>query len=214
MGQINVSLPSDGETADVADYNTPITTIVDEINGNLDNSNIDAAAAISGSKLADSSVTADKLALGAPVQTVSVSYTTVSTTTTTIPVDDTIPQNTEGAEFMTLSITPKSATNILVIEGLTLLSHNSAASSLVAALFKDSTTDALAAGIMYQHQSTGMTVVPTVHTMVSGTTSAIAFKIRGGSGTAGTVTFNGAASARYFGAITKSVIKITEYRAS
>jgi hypothetical protein len=61
MSNISVSLPSDGETIEVSDYNTPITTIVNEINGNLDNSNIDAAAAIAGSKLADNSVTADKI---------------------------------------------------------------------------------------------------------------------------------------------------------
>ena len=57
MGNISVALPSDGETIDVADYNTPINTVVNEINGGLDNSNIAAAAAIAGSKLADASVT-------------------------------------------------------------------------------------------------------------------------------------------------------------
>lgn len=62
MGQVNVSLPSDGSTADVSDYNTPITTIVDEINGNLDNSNISASAAIAGSKLASGAVDTTQLA--------------------------------------------------------------------------------------------------------------------------------------------------------
>lgn len=52
MGTISVSLPSDGTTADVADYNTPITTIVNAINGNLDNDNISESAAIALSKLA------------------------------------------------------------------------------------------------------------------------------------------------------------------
>ena len=54
MGQISVSLPSDGSTADVADYNSPITTIVNEVNSNLDNSNIKAGAAIDPTKLASS----------------------------------------------------------------------------------------------------------------------------------------------------------------
>lgn len=53
MSTISVSLPSDGTTADVSDYNTPITTIVNEINGGLNNSNIAAGAAISTSKIAD-----------------------------------------------------------------------------------------------------------------------------------------------------------------
>jgi len=65
MSNISVSLPSDGETVDVADYNTPINTIVNEINGELDNSNIAAAAAIAGSKLADASLPNAKLATGA-----------------------------------------------------------------------------------------------------------------------------------------------------
>lgn len=61
MGNISVSLPSDGETIDAADYNTPINTIVNEINGELDNSNIASDAAIAGSKLADASITNAKL---------------------------------------------------------------------------------------------------------------------------------------------------------
>lgn len=65
MGQINVSLPSDGSTGTVSQYNTPINTIVNEFNTGIDNSNIKAAAAIDGSKLADASIPATKLATGA-----------------------------------------------------------------------------------------------------------------------------------------------------
>ena len=60
MAQVSVSLPSDGETIDVADYNTPITTLVNDYNNNIDNSNIAAAAAISGTKLANATVTPAK----------------------------------------------------------------------------------------------------------------------------------------------------------
>lgn len=62
MAVIAVSLPSDGTTADVSDYNTPITTIVNEINGNLDNTNIAASAAIAGTKLASGGVGTTQLA--------------------------------------------------------------------------------------------------------------------------------------------------------
>jgi len=79
MANISVSLPSDGETIDVADYNTPINTIVNEINGGLDNSNITAAAAIAGSKLANTSVTPNKLSTGASRSYVATSQTTTST---------------------------------------------------------------------------------------------------------------------------------------
>lgn len=64
MANISVSLPSDGQTADVADYNTPINTIVNEFNGNIDNSNIKSGAAIDGSKLASGGVGTTQLADG------------------------------------------------------------------------------------------------------------------------------------------------------
>ena len=57
MGTVNLSLPSDGETIDSSDYNTPITTFVNEFNGEIDNANIASDAAIAGSKLANASVT-------------------------------------------------------------------------------------------------------------------------------------------------------------
>ena len=52
MGTISLSLPSDGQTIDSSDVNTPFNTIANEINGNLDNSNIKAGAAIDRSKIA------------------------------------------------------------------------------------------------------------------------------------------------------------------
>lgn len=64
MGTISVSLPTDGTAADVADYNTPITTIVNAINGGLDNDNLAAAAAIAGTKIADNAITTGKIANG------------------------------------------------------------------------------------------------------------------------------------------------------
>lgn len=65
MSTISVSLPTDGTAADVADYNTPITTIVNAINGGLDNTNIATGAAIATSKLADDAgITTAKVANG------------------------------------------------------------------------------------------------------------------------------------------------------
>lgn len=51
MGTISVTLPTDGTTGEAADVNTPITTIVNLVNGNIDNDNISASAAIAASKL-------------------------------------------------------------------------------------------------------------------------------------------------------------------
>lgn len=62
MATISVSLPSDGTTADVSDYNTPITTIVTAINGGLDDANIASAAAIARTKIASSTTLWEELA--------------------------------------------------------------------------------------------------------------------------------------------------------
>lgn len=59
MAQISPDLSGivDGAVADAADFTTPINTIINEINGNLDNSNIKSGANIAWSKLASSAWT-------------------------------------------------------------------------------------------------------------------------------------------------------------
>jgi hypothetical protein len=84
MALISVSLPSDGSTADVSDYNSPITTIVGEVNGNLDNANIKSGAAIDGLKLADTSVTAAKMNFSTFVAKTASLNTALSPITTTL----------------------------------------------------------------------------------------------------------------------------------
>ena len=168
---------------------------------------------MNGSYITDSTVGNSQLALGVPVQMVSTSYTAVATGTTTIPLDDTIPQNTEGTEFITQAITPKSSTNILVIEDVIVCAAN-ANVHLIQALFQDSTANALAASIMYQAVANQLMTITLRHTMVAGTTSATTFKVRAGASSAATFTINGSNTARFFGAITKSSIVITEYKAA
>lgn len=160
----------------------------------------------------DGSVTSSKVANGFVVQVVSTNSTAVATGTTLIPLDDTLPQNTEGNEYITQAITPRSATNILVIEA-TLYASSSVANHIMAALFQDSTANALAAESQYQATATGVVTLKLTHPMVAGTTSSTTFKVRMGQENAGTLTFNGRVGVRNFGAITKSSIVITEYKA-
>lgn len=51
MATVSTTLPSDGQTIDASDVNTPINAILAEFNGNIDNDNIKTGANISGSKL-------------------------------------------------------------------------------------------------------------------------------------------------------------------
>lgn len=132
---------------------------------------------------------------------------TVATGTTVIPQDDTIPQNTEGDQYLSLSITPVNATSTLEIEVLIFLSG---AGNPIAALFQDSTASALASGIAFSsaNWTEGIRIK---HTMTAGTTSATTFKVRAGTGSAGTTTVNGVTSARLFGGSMVSSITIKEY---
>ena len=149
------------------------------------------------------------------VQAVSTQTGAVGTTTTLLPYDDTIPQNTEGAEFMTLAITPTSATNKLRID-VVVYATQSASDALGTApgvaLFQDSTASALAAGNA-NNNAGNLASMPIVfsHVMDAGTTSATTFKVRAGPHTAGTLTFNGRNSARIYGGVMASSIRITEY---
>lgn len=63
MATITVSLPTDDSTAEVADYNTPITTIVNAINGGLDSNNL-ADNAVTTAKITDANVTGAKIGTG------------------------------------------------------------------------------------------------------------------------------------------------------
>lgn len=148
---------------------------------------------------------------GMTIQTVSTDFAAVASGTTVFPLDDTIPQNGEGTEFMTQAITPSNVNNILIIEAVIFASSGTASRHIVCALFQDATAGALAATDTVASAANDIMTIPIAHSMVAGTTSSTTFKIRIGAGTnASTITFNGQSATRLFGAITKSFIKITE----
>lgn len=150
-------------------------------------------------------------AAGQVVQAVTSTYTAASTGTTIIPQDDTIPQSSEGDEYMTRAITPNSATNRLIILWGAYVSH-SVQTHLITALFQDATAGALAASAQFGTTATGMQYVTGSHEMAAGTTSSTTFKIRAGGANAGTMTFNGAGGTRRFGGIVLSWMHILEVK--
>lgn len=146
------------------------------------------------------------------VQVVNTETGAVATGTTTMPTDDTIPQNTEGDEYITLSITPTNASNYLQIEFVGMFG-NSVTCNFAVALFQDSTANALAATGNYALTGTEHNIFTLKHRMLAGTTSATTFKIRAGGNNPGTTTFNGISGTRYFGGVNASSITITEIKA-
>lgn len=155
------------------------------------------------------------LPAGVVVQVVATSTTAMTTGSTTVPADDTIPQSTEGNALAALdtTITPKSATNRLLVTLTLILSHGTDTASVLAMLFKDSETGAraMAAGTM---AAAGAIYTVVVHyEMVAGSTSATTFKARYGSATAGTVTVNGVGGARFYGGVLTSRLEVVEVKA-
>jgi len=145
------------------------------------------------------------------VQVVNTQTGAVSTGTTTIPNDDTIPQNTEGDEYMTLAITPTNTNNNLKIE-VVINCFTSTDDIAAAALFQDTTANALASTLWYGNGAASGAAKTFTHYMTAGTVSATTFKVRAGAAS-GTTTFNGRGSVRVHGGVMASSITITEYKA-
>ena len=145
-----------------------------------------ASVAISGDiSLTNAGVTAIVKA-GSVVQVVNTIVSAVNSSAVTTPLyDDSIPQNTEGFELMTLAITPASTTNKLKIEIVVHLNH-SAQATVQVALFQDSTANALAAVSSLCLADDSLTITFT-HFMAAGTTSSTTFKGRAGA-SSGTLT--------------------------
>jgi len=133
----------------------------------------------------------------------------MSTGTTVFPEDDTIPQNSEGDEYMTLAITPKSATSRLLITAQVFGSVSSGTRWGIG-LFKDSTANALSFATAFVKDATSMATCYIEHSLISGSTSEQTFKIRAGGLSSATFTFNGQSGARKFGGVILSSIHIVE----
>lgn len=150
--------------------------------------------------------------LGKCVQLVDTRTGSVIAVTGNIPHDDTIPQNTEGDEIMTRSITPKSTTDLLKIDVVVNIADDSASDHMTVALFQDTTANALACanitatGASYKHQLTF------TYYMAAGTTSSTTFKVRAGADSTN-ITINGIGGSRKFGGVWYSSITITEIAA-
>jgi hypothetical protein len=162
--------------------------------------------------LTSGTLAAARLPAGTVIQTVNYQTGAVATGTTTMPFDDTIPQNTEGTEFLSLAITPTNASNKLLIR-VVVFATMSIQQWYVMALFQDSTANALAGAANYEFIGTSGVPIVKEHYMTAGTTSATTFKVRVGGNVASTITLNGAGGGRLLGGVLTSSITIQEIAA-
>ena len=112
--------------------------------------------------------------------------------TTAIPFDNTIPQITEGDQYMSSTITPTSAINLLHIMAQAALSQSNSSNSIVMALFQDATANALTANAINTAGVNQQFFMQLFYAMVAGTASATTLKIRAGNASGATTSFNGA----------------------
>ena len=147
---------------------------------------------------------------GRVVQTVTASTSALGTFTGIIPLDDTIPQNTEGSEIITATITPTNSSNsLLVISSIFFIS--AASSSYTIALFQDSTVNSL--GATANTLTNTFAESFTSHFLITaGTTSATTLKIRAGSQAGGTFHINGFGAGRFYGGVANTRLTIMEIK--
>jgi hypothetical protein len=147
-------------------------------------------------------------------RTANASYTANTNLTPSIPSDDTIPQNTEGTEILTATITPQSASSKVKVSFTCFFGAaggTSASAEAAAALFKDSGANAIHASYNFHSAGAGLNIVQTlslVYIDSPATTSAVTYKIRVGAGA--TIRLNGTTTGRVFGGAAAANLVVEE----
>lgn len=130
-----------------------------------------------------------------------------------MPYDDSIPQNNEGDEVLTVSITPIYSDSILEIVFSSIITTDATATSITVALFQDSTASALQARA-YSNSVLQLCRIGFLrHIMVSGTTSATTFKIRIGPDASSAYVNGDTLGTRLMGGISNTTLTVKEYLA-
>ncbi|WP_133253035.1 hypothetical protein [Rhizobium wuzhouense] len=140
-------------------------------------------------------------------------YTTNAALTAAIPLDDTIPQSSEGTEILSVSITPKSTTNRLRARACLVGAVSSANKAIIAAIFSGASANALCARYVtaptadFEHEL-NMEVE-----WVPGVTTNQTITVRAGSSSGGNLSLNGNSGGRIFGGASRCTLIVEELEA-
>jgi hypothetical protein len=127
-----------------------------------------------------------------------------------IPYDDTIPQNTEGAQLLTATITPTNKDSILRVQATIHAGTFAANNAAIIAAFRDATANAFAVA-SFRTPSGSMQGILNIDVEVpANDTVATTIKLRVGSETGSTVKVNGDLAGRIFGSAMLSTLRVTE----
>lgn len=133
----------------------------------------------------------------------------VATGSNPMPGDNSIPQITEGDQYMSLTVPPTKIGNLLEIDS-TWIGSSSATDSLSAALFKSTSANAVSSSnaiLPANYRSTHVMK----HTMLVDSLSPLTFTVRAGTDASSTVTSNGTGGTGIHGGVLNSRITIKEY---
>lgn len=135
-------------------------------------------------------------------QVVTATSSSAITTTTPVLVDNSVPQSTEGAEFISVTITPTSSSSkvLLIFSGM--FGCTVASNIITAFLLRNSGTSALYA-IGGQASNSANSVTPISFQFVDSpaTTSATTYRVRAGTQTTATVRGNAAGDGSSYGGV-------------
>lgn len=140
-------------------------------------------------------------------------YTTSADISTAIPLDDTIPQNTEGTQIISVALTPKSTTNRVRLRFQGQVYSAGGAVNVIAAVFSSASANALRATVVSTGGAGFSAEVVLEHEYVPASTSAQTYTVRIGSQAAATIRMNGGA-ARLFGGVSAATLIVEEITAS
>lgn len=211
IGSVIVALPTAAWADDLVDGLIGPTGSLNQ-DGSLKTTSIPNNS-VTNAKIVDGAVTSDKLASGSVVQLVATDSRATTSGGTLMVLDNTIPQNNEGNEFLTRTITPKSATNRLFIEVRFFCSYSGSVADIAGALFKDSDVNAIAADSIVQGGTTYKNLFVLTADVLAGSTAPATYKFRAGANGAGNLYMNQNGNGTpLFGGVANSTIKITEYK--
>lgn len=135
-------------------------------------------------------------------------YLSNASLTTVIPVDDTIPQVTEGTEILSISFTPKSATNRLRLR----FQGQFSASGLIvctAAVFSSASANALVAVGATAPSADYFSPLVLEKEYVPGVATSLTFSVRVGPAS-GSMRMNGNTATRIYGGVSGATLVIEE----
>jgi len=171
---------------------------------------------VATANLEDGAVTATKVATGFVVDRVIGTYATSADITTVVPVDDTIPQNTEGVQIISVTITPKSSTSRLRARfNGNVASSAGAGNAVICGLFctpGPGGSDAIAARAISVPVTGYVFGIALEHEWVPGSTNQQTVTVRIGPNT-GTIRLNGGTAARQLGGAQAATLIVEEIKA-